>query len=128
DAHQERGIRVNNALMFMEVKDYRNASWAVEQILRAGADGIVCMDDSICNLVLGCLREKGVDVPSVLKLASLYDSRQMERNVPAVTSIYFDTKELGRKACMKMLEMLGENMEEEQCALAYQVILRESTK
>lgn len=128
DAHQERGICVNSALMFMEIKDYRNASWAVEQILRAGADGIVCMDDFICNLVLGCLREKGVEIPSMLKLASLYDSRQMEKNVPAVTSIHFDTKELGRKACIKMLEMLDEDVEEEQCALSYQVILRESTK
>lgn len=128
DAHRERGILISETLMFMGVEDYRRAMRSVEQILAVGADGIICMDDTICNLVLSCLREKGVEVPSMLRLASMYDSRLMERNYPPVTSLRFDTKELGRSACMKMLEMLGEPVDKERFSLNYQVILRESTK
>lgn len=128
DAHHEQGVVISNALMFMGVEDYRGALWAVEQILEVGADAVICMDESICNLVLGCLREKRVEVPSMLRLASMYDSRLMERNYPPVTSLHFDTKELGRSACVKMLDMLGESVDKERFSLNYQVILRESTK
>lgn len=128
DAHADHGITVAPSLIFMEVENYRKAARAVEQSLSSGADGIVCMDDSICNLVLSCLREKSVKVPSVIKLASLYDSHQMEHNQPPVTSLRFDTKGLGKNACIRMLKMLGENVEEDETPLNYQVILRESTK
>lgn len=128
DAHQEKGVMVNNRLIFSEVADYRSALWAVESILSVGADGIICMDDAICNLVLGCLRERGVAVPSVLRLASMYDSRSMERSYPPVTSVRFDTRGLGRSACGKLLTMLGETVNQERFLENYQVILRESTK
>lgn len=128
DAHRDMGIPISDARIFMEVEDYRRAMRAVEQVLSMGADGIVCMDDSISNLVMGCLRERGVEIPSMIKLASLYDSHQLERNLPPVTSLRFDTKGLGKNACMKMLELLGERMEDERSLLSYQVILRESTK
>lgn len=128
DAHFEQGFHADEALIFMEIEDYRKAMWAVDRILLAESDGIVCMDDNISSLVLGCLRERGVEVPSRIRLASLYDSHQMEQNLPAVTSLRFDTKELGRNACMEMLEMLGEELVQKPQRLNYQVILRESTK
>lgn len=128
DAHRKMGIMVNHSLVFMEVEDYRSALWAVEHVLAVGADGIVCMDDSICNLVLGCLRERNIEVPSKIRLASMYDSYLTERNDPPVTSLRFHTKELGRSACIKMLEMLGESVDERKPSVGYQVILRESTK
>ena len=128
DAHRDMGFHVNDALIFMEVDDYRTAMRAAGQLLLAESDGIVCMDDNISSLVLGCLREKGVEVPSMIRLASLYDSRQMERNLPPVTSLQFDTRGLGRNACMEMLRLLGEEMEEEFISMNYQVVLRESTK
>lgn len=128
DAHRDRGFHADDALIFMEVEDYRKAMWAVNRILLAESDGIVCMDDNISALVLGCLRERGVEVPDRIRLASLYDSHQMEQNLPPVTSLHFDTKELGRNACMEMLRMLGEELLQEPQRLNYQVILRESTK
>lgn len=128
DAHRDNGFHADDALIFMEIEDYRRAMWAVDRILLAESDGIVCMDDHISELVLGCLRERGVEVPSQIRLASLYDSHQMEYNLPAVTSLRFDTRELGRNACMEMLRMLGEELSEEPRKLNYQVILRESTK
>lgn len=128
DAYRDSGFHADEALIFMGIEDYRKAMWAVERILLAESDGIVCMDDNISGLVLGCLREKGIDVPSRIRLASLYDSHQMEYNLPAVTSLRFDTKGLGKNACMEMLQLLGEELQEEPLRLNYQVILRESTK
>lgn len=127
DAHRDKGLLVDERLIFMGVEDYRSAMRSVVQALSKGADGMICMDENISALVLGCLREKQVEVPAMMKLASMYDSRQMEQNIPPVTSLQFDTRGLGRQACTEMLKLLGEQVEEE-CTLNYQVILRESTK
>lgn len=128
DAHRNKNILLEKSQIFMNIQDYWSTRRAVERALTAGADSILCMDDMICSLVLSCLREMSVDVPGVLKLASLYDSPQMKNNLPPVTSLRFDTKGLGRNACRRMLEILGEATEDEQMPLNYQVILRESTK
>lgn len=128
DAHLQQKVLVDEGLMFMEVDDYRKASRVVEQALSADVDGFVCMDDVISSLVLGCLREKGVEVPNRVKLVSLYDSHQMEYNFPPVTSLRFESKRLGMYACMELMKMLGENVEEERLPLSYQMIFRESTK
>lgn len=127
DAHLARNLLADDSLVFMEIEDYRKAKGAVEQALEKGADGMVCMDENISGLVLSCLRERGVEIPSMMKLASLYDSRQMEKNLPPVTSLWFDTRGLGQNACAEMLRLLGEQVEGER-KLNYQVILRESTK
>lgn len=127
-AHQEQGLEPDDSLIFMGIDNYLKAARAVEKTLAAGADGILCMDDFITDLVLGCLREKGVHVPADIKLASLYDSIQLEHNTPTVTSLRFDTRELGRRACVLLLQLLGENIDAEQTPLTYQVILRDSTK
>ena len=128
DAHRNRNILLEDSQVFMNIQDYRSARRAVEHSLNAGADGILCMDDSICSLALSCLREMNIEIPAMLKLASLYDSPQMEHNLPPVTSLRFDTKRLGKNACCRMLEILGTATNEGQIPLNYQVILRESTK
>lgn len=128
DAHQEKGFHPDPALLFMEVEDYRKAVRVADQIMLAECDGIVCMDEMVCALILSCLREKGIAVPARMKLASMYDGSQLESNLPPVTSIRFDTKGLGRNACMEILGMLGEELRDDLFPMNYQVILRESTQ
>lgn len=128
EAHRQQGIFTDEALTFMDVDNYLKAMHAVNRALELGADGLVCMDDFITGLALGCLREKGIRIPDDIRIASLYDSVQLEYNTPPVTSLHFDAKELGRRACRTLLEMMGEPVEGEENSLSYQVILRESTK
>ena len=104
DAHRKAKIGIDDKIVFMG------------------------MDDVICSMVLGSLREKQIKIPNEIKVASLYDSRNLEYNNPSITSVRFDTKRLGRFACVKLLKLLGEWMEEDTVPLSYQVILRESTQ
>lgn len=128
DAHKKAGIYLDESLSFMNMDDQLKVSCAVEKALQKQTDGILCMDDVICTMVLNCLREKRVKIPAEYKVASLYDSRNLEYNNPSVTSVRFDTVRLGRIACMKLLKLLGEEVEEDTAPLSYQVILRESTQ
>ena len=101
---------------------------AIRQILEAGADGILCMDDAICTMCIESLRELKVQISSGIRVASLYDSKSLEYNNPPITSVKFDTVRLGKLAAGKLLKMLGEELQEDMQPLNYQVVLRESTQ
>ena len=127
-AHKNQGVEINENLIFMDADNQIKVAEAVKSALEQGADGILCMDDVICGMCLGSLREKKVHIPSQIKVASLYDSKNLEDNNPPVTSVKFDTVRLGNMACRKLLEFLGEQTEKEDASLSYQVVLRESTQ
>ncbi|MBS5198165.1 MAG: LacI family DNA-binding transcriptional regulator [Clostridiales bacterium] len=127
DAFKEAGRDIKEALVIMNADGFLDVSRAVRQVLDKGADCIVCMDDFICTQVIGCLRENRLRVPDDIRIASFYDNSQLEFDNPSVTSIRFDTKELGKKACYKLLHILGEVTEDKIRQPGYQVILREST-
>lgn len=127
DAHNRQGIEANPALYFSNIDNYLQVTKAVKQVLDIGADGILCMDEFITSLTLRCLREDGIAVPGHIKLASFYDSPQLEYNSPTVTGIRFNTAGLGERACSRLLVQLGEDVIESSSLMNYQVILREST-
>ncbi|MCD7867154.1 MAG: LacI family transcriptional regulator [Clostridiales bacterium] len=128
DAHQLYELPVSENLIFLGADNRIRVMRAVEFAIAAGVEGIIGMDDFITNLALGCLREKGIRIPEDVRLASMYDSSQLEYNIPPVTSLRFDTKELGRSACRKLLGELGEKMDEGSLLpMSYQVVMREST-
>lgn len=128
DAHEKHGKKWQNGLLFLDVDSDLKAMRAVELALARGADGIVCMDDYICGMVLSCLREKNVSIPEEICIASMYDNRRLERNIPPVSAVQFNTSALGRRACAVLLQKLEEPVVEEMAALNYQVVLRTSTK
>ncbi len=127
-AHQELGVPIDLNLFFMEVDRPVKAAEVLEKILREKADGIVCMDDSVCALMVDCLREKRLQIPQEIRIASFYDSVRLEYNIPSVTSLRFDAKELGQSACRLLLALLGGYPAKNHILDGYQVILRESTK
>lgn len=127
-AHEKLGKQVHTELIFMDCENQLKVSGAVRQILEAGADGILCMDDAICTMCIGSLREEKVQIPSGIRVASLYDSKSLEYNNPPITSVKFDTVRLGKLAAGKLLKMLGEELQEDMQPLNYQVVLRESTQ
>lgn len=128
DAHDQMGLIVNKNLIFMDIENDIRTMNAVRQCLTEAADGIICMDDSICNMALSCLRERGIRVPEEMKLASMYDSRQLQQSNPPVTALHFDSLDLGKKACAMLLRELGEDVSLDSKEVRYQMILRDSTK
>lgn len=126
EAHEEMGYFVDEKLVFMNCIDSFKVLDAVNQILDYGADGILCMDDVICSMCICSLREKKIQIPSKMRVASLYDSQSLQYNQPAVTSVRFDTVRLGMAAAVKLLEILGEEIAEEPKQFHYQILQRES--
>lgn len=128
DAHEELGIPVAQELVRMDQSGDLQVGKSVDELLELGVECIVSMDDALCRLVLLKLQELHVSIPEQVKVASFYNSTLLEQNLPPITSLEFDAKELGRTACKLLLERMAGQEVSDQLNLGYQVILRESTK
>ncbi len=120
------GAQLREDLICMEVTDAGQIEEAVQQVLQAGAEGIIGMDDQITAEVLTICHRKGIPVPGQIRLASFYDSAFLAHCVPAVTALQFDDIALGAEAAAVLIRMLrGETVSS--CILdQYRIQLRET--
>ena len=86
------------------------------------------MDDAICSHVLRKLRQDHVKIPDDVKIASFYNSSVLENNIPSITSLSFDARELGMTACKNLLSQIDGVEVPRRTLLSYEVVLKESTK
>lgn len=128
EAYENAGIAVDKDIIFVNADRQAMIHRAVEKLLAAEVDCIVCLDDAVCIQVLNKLRIEEVRVPEDMKVASFYDSSVLDNHMPSITSLSFDVRELGMTACRVLLDMIEGKEVEERTLLGYEVILKESTK
>lgn len=128
EAYEQFGMDINSDLMFMNLESRAFVEKAVDDAINIGTDCILCMDDGICAQAMRRLRQKHVKVPNELKVASFYNSSILENNVPTITSLSFDAKELGINACKNLLHQIEGEETAERTLLPYEVVLKESTQ
>lgn len=128
EAYEQFGKQINKELLFMNLESRAFVEKAVDDALNRKTDCILCMDDGICSQAMGRLRQRHVKVPDEVKIASFYNSSVLENNVPTITSLSFDAKELGIKACKNLLHQIEGEETAERTLLPYEVVLKESTQ
>lgn len=128
DGCKMAGREVDEELIFLNLESRISINHAVEEALSLKADCILCMDDGICSHVLKKLRQDHIKVPSDVKVASFYNSSVLQNNVPSITSLAFDAKELGVVACKNLLSQIEGEEVPSKMLLSYEVVLKESTK
>lgn len=128
EAYQKMGQPLDESLLFLSLENNVMIDKKVEEILERGVDCILCMDDAVCSRVLKKLREEHMKVPQDIRVASFYNSTVLENNVPSITSLSFDSKELGMVACRTLMDLIEGQDVKERTLLPYEVVLKESTK
>lgn len=128
EAYQKMGQPLDESLLFLSLENNVMVDKKVEEILERGVDCILCMDDAVCSRVLKKLREEHMKVPQDIRVASFYNSTVLENNVPSITSLSFDSKELGMVACRTLMDLIEGQDVKERTLLPYEVVLKESTK
>lgn len=128
EAFEEAGIPVVEDLIYLGMNNPVLLEQRVEEILAKGAECIISMDDALCGSVLKKLRAEHIKVPKDIRVASFYNSSVLENNIPSITSLSFDEKELGMVACRGLMDAIEGREIHKATTLGYQVILRESTK
>ena len=127
-AYEQLGIEIDSNLLYMNLESKAFVDRAVESAMEKKADCILCMDDAICSQVLRKLRQEHIKVPKEIRVASFYNSSVLENNIPSITSLSFDARELGSAACKNLLALIENEEIEERTLLSYEVVLKESTK
>lgn len=127
DAYAQMGLKVDESLLFLSLENRVLIDKAVKEVLEKQVDCILCMDDAVCSSVLKTLRERHVKVPGDVNVASFFNSSLLENNVPSITSLSFDTRELGMVACRTLLDLIGAAETKERTLLPYEIVLKEST-
>lgn len=128
EAFEQVGIPVDEKLVYLNVENNMLIDKAVKRILEESVHCILCMDDVVCSRVLKYLHEEGVSIPEDVRVASFYNSALLENNIPAITSLSFDAKELGMAACRIVLDLIDDKEVSGQTELPYEVVLKASTK
>lgn len=128
EAYEKMGETIDPTMLFLNLDNHVVIDKIVEEVLERKAECILGMDDAVCSRVLKKLREKHVKVPKDIRVASFYNSSVLENNVPSITSLSFDAKELGMVACKTVLDVIEGAEVETRTLLPYEVVLKESTK
>ena len=128
DAYEQFGRELHKEDIYTNLETKAFVDRAVELAMEKGTECMLCMDDAICSQVLRKLRQEHVKVPEQVKVASFYNSSVLENNIPSITSLSFNAKELGMEACKKLLAQIEGELVEERTLMSYEVVLKESTK
>lgn len=128
DAFLEHSIHLDNQLIYMDIESVIMIEKIVEEMLERHVECIICMDDSICAHLLNKVRKEKLRVPGDIKIASFYNSSLLENNIPSITSLQFDIRELGMMTCQTLLEHMDGKKVQSRTLLGYEVSMKESTQ
>jgi len=122
-----RGMKADESLIYLNMHKSERMDSVVKGAIAEGAECIVCMDDMLCNSVLNCLHNAGINVPEDVKLCSFYDSNLLSTSKPSITSLYFDAKRLGAEGLSLLMRNLdGESVTSETLS-DFNIQMRDST-
>lgn len=126
-AHRDLNLNVDESMVFLDMNNKMLINRAVNQALERGADCIVCSDDFICSRVLAKLEEDSIRIPDQVKVASFYNSTQLESHNPPITALSINVKELGITAGKHLIEMISGETVDHKSLVNYEIVLKRST-
>lgn len=128
DAFKKTKRKVEEDIVYTDLSNKVLVEKAVDELLEEKVDCMLCQDDFICDEVVRKLAREGVSIPRQMKVASCHYSRVLENYPVTITSLKFNTTELGRRACQVLLDNINNKIVPDMTLLDYEIILKESTK
>lgn len=126
-AFLETNREINNELVFLNLNNNILIQKAVNTVLERGVDCILCSDDFICSKALSYIEESKVSIPNNVKVASFYNSNQLENHNPPITALNVNVKELGITACKHLISIISGETASHKSLLNYEIVLKKST-
>lgn len=123
EAHKTSLFPMEQDLLRFDLNEKEEIDQAVDQLLLAGAELIICGDDYICTRVISYRESKKRQNASAFKIASFYNSQVLESlhaNVPVVD---FDIVALGREAGEAILKLVSQDHVESKLISNYHIMM-----
>lgn len=127
NAHVQNYMVLDRSFIFYDTEYENVAEMVLEKALSAGMDCILCMDDYICMIILKVIKKMKLDVPTDIRIASLYGSALLEAWYPSVSCIRFDVEQLGKEASRMLYIYLTEHKYLSKIVLGYELQMKDST-
>lgn len=127
DAHVENYMVLNREFVFYDADCYDIAELAVEKVIAANLDCILCMDDNICLNILRILQKNSIDIPRQIKIASLHNNNLLESWCPPITCVNYDVDAMGKAAGRLLYTFLTEMKKMPKITIGYEIKMKEST-
>ncbi|MBO5158355.1 MAG: LacI family DNA-binding transcriptional regulator [Lachnospiraceae bacterium] len=127
NAHVKNYMVLNQEFVFYDTDSEDIAELAVEKILAANMDAIICMDDNICLNLLKILKKRHIEIPKRIKVASLHNSPFLEAWNPSITCVNYDVDGAGKEAARMLYTLLTEKRKLPKVVMGYEVQMKEST-
>ena len=109
--------------------DVDDSSFLQDLLQREKPDALICQNDHTAAVVMRFLVERGVRVPSEIRVAGFDDVRYAQFLLVPLTTIHQDCAEMGRLAMLTMLERLRNPGHPARDVLVdFSLVARESTK
>lgn len=100
----------------------------INNIITRKVECIICGDDVVCTRIMSRLQAKGYRIPRDIAIASLYDSQNLRCFTPAVTAVNVMGRKVGNMVARQMINCLQERAYDSKVMVAYEILLRKSTK
>lgn len=126
-AYDDLGRKADDSIIFPDMNNNILIQRAVSIIMSKGADCIICSDDYICSRALAKLEEDGYSIPEDVKIASFYNSVNLENHNPPVTALKINVKELGISAGRSLIDMISGERIKGRTWVNYEITLKKST-
>ena len=128
DAFKKTKRKVEEDIVYTDLSNKVLVEKAVDELIEEKVDCMLCQDDFICDEVVRKLAREGISIPRQMKVASCHYSRVLENYPVTITSLRFNTTELGRRSCQVLLDYINNKVVPDMTLLDYEIILKESTK
>lgn len=127
-ALESLGLPYNPDKVILDCECKDDIKTAVDRLIGLNAECIVCMDDAICMTVYNKLKKDKISIPSEIKLASFYNSPQLESCKPRISAIDYDAVEVGNSACGILIDCIDGREVNKKTLLGYKILMKDSTK
>ena len=127
DGFTNCGLKYNPDNVYLNMHDVERMESVIRKIISDKVNCIVCMDDVLCNSTLITLQRLNINVPEDVKLVSFYDSNLLKNHKPTITSLYFDSKQLGATGLRQLLRNIDGEDAQSSIISDYNIQMREST-
>lgn len=128
EAFKCSGKPLDENLIYLNVDGVTKTEEVVMDLLDRKVDGIVCMNDSLCIYAINKIKAENVKIPEDIRIVSLYNSDLLDMVKPGITSLDFDTMEIGRVAFKVLYDMLEGRKISKRTLLGYNILFKDSTK
>lgn len=127
NAHVQNYMMLDRKFIFYDTEYENIAELAIEKILEANMDCILCMDDCACMSLLGTIKKMKKEVPKDIRIATLYGGAFLEKCYPSISMIYYDMKQMAKEASRMLYVYLTEHKHLSKIVLGYELKMKDST-